>query len=466
MNTTAKIILFPQPTSKGFPLKIRIIQDRKAVYIGLKYYLTQNQMDRFWNNSKKELRKSYPFFTQVQNELEKQKEHYGLNKSEKPVLIVNDKRSFTQYYQTYVNNLEIKKQYGLLQKANSVFLHIQEYSKELDLPDVKFRNVDIDFLNGLQLFFEKKNISAITQKGYFEKIRSIINRAIKEGKFNPQRHPFLGFEFKKANVQPKCLEPEQFKFLRNQHIPDKKIHITQQKFVFQYFAYGMRVSDLLLLRWSNIYENGFRMSFIMYKTKHQMDISLNNALLNILYEFANDGPIGNLQKKYFSPGNIKPDEYFDHIRKTLNKLSSDENTRNKRIFSKIPSDFDESETYKKIQTETSVYNKELKQLANYLNEKSKYNFKLSSHIARHTFAYLSMLNGDSVYFISKALNHQSIKTTEIYLRGFKSRQLDGKLYSKEMTNGEKNTIDSRLKELLKSADYEKKKKIIDLLSII
>jgi hypothetical protein len=197
-----------------------------------------------------------------------------------------------------------------------------------------------------------------------------------------------------------------------------------------------------------------------------MDISLNNALLNILYEFANDGPIGNLQKKYFSPGNIKPDEYFDHIRKTLNKLSSDENTRNKRIFSKIPSDFDESETYKKIQTETSVYNKELKQLANYLNEKSKYNFKLSSHIARHTFAYLSMLNGDSVYFISKALNHQSIKTTEIYLRGFKSRQLDGKLYSKEMTNGEKNTIDSRLKELLKSADYEKKKKIIDLLSII
>ena len=89
-------------------------------------------MYRFWNSSKKELRKSYPFFMDIQNELEKVKESYGLNKAEKPVLIVNDKRSFIQYYQAYVNNLEIKKQYGLLQKANSVFLHIQEYSKELE----------------------------------------------------------------------------------------------------------------------------------------------------------------------------------------------------------------------------------------------------------------------------------------------------------------------------------------------
>ena len=37
MNTTAKIILFPQKTKKGFPLKIRLIQNRKSIYIGLKH---------------------------------------------------------------------------------------------------------------------------------------------------------------------------------------------------------------------------------------------------------------------------------------------------------------------------------------------------------------------------------------------------------------------------------------------
>lgn len=39
MNTMAKVILFPQSTNKGYPLKIRIIENRKPTYIGLKFDL-------------------------------------------------------------------------------------------------------------------------------------------------------------------------------------------------------------------------------------------------------------------------------------------------------------------------------------------------------------------------------------------------------------------------------------------
>lgn len=55
-NLTAKIILFPQKTSKGFPLKIRITQNRKSEYISLKYYLTSSQIEKYWSRKKKELR--------------------------------------------------------------------------------------------------------------------------------------------------------------------------------------------------------------------------------------------------------------------------------------------------------------------------------------------------------------------------------------------------------------------------
>jgi hypothetical protein len=78
MNTSAKVIIFPQETSKGFPLKIRIIQNRKPKYIGLKFYLTKSQKDKFWNDTKDELRKSYPMYSEVMAEFNKEMNNLGI----------------------------------------------------------------------------------------------------------------------------------------------------------------------------------------------------------------------------------------------------------------------------------------------------------------------------------------------------------------------------------------------------
>lgn len=64
----AKLIFFPQPTKKGFPIKIRITQNRKAHYINLKYYIPVNQKDRYWNSKKGELRKSFEHYDAIQTE--------------------------------------------------------------------------------------------------------------------------------------------------------------------------------------------------------------------------------------------------------------------------------------------------------------------------------------------------------------------------------------------------------------
>jgi integrase len=121
--------------------------------------------------------------------------------------------------------------------------------------------------------------------------------------------------------------------------------------------------------------------------------------------------------------------------------------------------------YSKVSTYTSVYNKELKELSKQLNIDSGKSINLSSHMARHTFAYISLLTGQSIYYISKALNHKSIKTTEIYLRGFNNRNLDDKFYKEELSATEKNAINNKLLELLSSEDYDKKKKILDLFNL-
>lgn len=50
--------------------------------------------------------------------------------------------------------------------------------------------------------------------------------------------------------------------------------------------------------------------------------------------------------------------------------------------------------------------------------------KLSSYVARHTWATLAFHAGMSIGIISKALGHFSIKVTETYLKPFENEKVD------------------------------------------
>ena len=502
MNPKAKVILFPQSTNKGYPLKIRIIENRKPSYIGLKFYLTESQKLKYWNDNKKELRKSYPFYDEVMKQRNKELTKIGFEIKNDEVETKQEPintASFTQYYKNYMESLRIQSQIGLLHKTTTVLYQIELFCSETGRPsEILFSDLNIDFINDFKQHLVKKKILPISQRGYLEKIRGVINKAIREDKYNPKRHPFLGFEFMKIDTTPKCLLPQQFDFLKaammvitvrmnlktGEKLPPypwelKKVGL---KFLFQYYSYGMRVSDLLLLRWANIYESGKRLKYKMFKTKNEMDIVLNNDLLDILFEFLDKETRISIITQSKSEGGThrfkvdgvviavnKKNEWYDLIRQHLYLLSAHSEKRNNRIFSKIPIELniedDVKKVLSKISTYTCVYNKELKNLAQTLSKDSSPPFHLSSHMARHTFAYMALLSGQSVYYISQALNHKSIKTTENYLRGFNKRSLDGRFYKPDLSAADKKAIDDKLSELMKNSDYDKKKKIMDLFSL-
>jgi len=504
MNTTANVILFAQSTNKGYPLKIRITTNRVHTFIGLKYYLTDSQKKKYWNDTKKVLIKSYPFYDEVMKEFNLVKKKLGIESINNEIVVLDapvNTSSFTQYYKNYMKSLEIQSQIGLLHKTTSVLYQLELFLKESGRPsDIKFSDLNIDFINDFKHHLVKKKILPVSQRGYLEKIRGIINKAIKEDKYNPKRHPFLGFEFMKIVTEPKHLKKDEFRYLqssiegRNVMVnpatgEQNKLVLTPESlnagrmWLFQYYAFGMRVSDLLLLRWSNIYESGKRLKYQMYKTKQSMDFVLNNELLDLLYRyFDQETRISIIKGCHQASGQqsfklkdgtvLKYDkkvEWYDLIRSKLYYLSSHPDTMNNRIFSKIPSDLEIDKDVKvilsKISTYTSVYNGQLKDLSKELQKGSGKDLKLSSHMARHTFAYLAILDHQSIYYISQALNHKSIKTTENYLKGFDNRGLDNMFYSAEISAADKKSIDDGLKELLASSDYEKKKKILDLFNM-
>jgi len=500
MNTTAKVILFPQSTKKGYPLKIRIIQNRKQKLFALKFYLTESQKEKYWNDNTMLLRKSYPFYDDVMLQFSDKLKELNVKLVNEVVLPKQEPintSSFSEYFDTYNDNLKLKKQYGLLQKSSTVVLQLKRYCEEEGRnANILFSELNIDLINGLQNFLIKNNIKSVTQRGYLEKLRTVINKAIKDDKYNPQRHPFMGFEFMKIIVEPKHLKQDQFKHLRSVIMDnsirysngfklqpfDWKLKEIGYKWLFQYYSYGMRVSDMLLLRWSNIYDTGNRINYTMYKTKSKMDIILNNDLLNILFEFMDYESRTNIIKKSKEEGGKykskigdeyivynKETEWYKLLRNQLYLNSKSPSIKDEHVFSNIDSKLtvekDTQEIFTKISTQTAMYNRQLKTLSNELEKDSGVNYKLTSHMARHTFAYLSLLGGQGIYYISQALNHKSVKITEGYLKGFSNNNLDGLFYKSDITATDKRKIDDKLKELINSSNYERKRKIIELFGI-
>ena len=497
MNTTAKVILFPQLTSKGYPLKLRITQKRKSSYISLKYYLSKTDKARYWNSDTNELRKSYPHFEQVQAKVDEilKTEKIELNDEESVKTYLNS-RSFSQYMDERIFSLEATGKFGSVQKLRTVKRHLEAFREG----DILFSDITIDFLEAFKVFLYKKKIKPISQKAYFERIRRLINNAIKADKYNPRRHPFLSFDFETSAANPKALSPLQLKQILagiklegaitqvNLQSGEKEILKLSarsadagRKFAFQYFAYGMRVSDLILLKWRNFYENGTRLKYRMFKTKKEIDILLTNKLLRILFHYLpmdiqltinkrykeNDAIIEELVTEKIGETTITRksiSDWYHLVSYYISKLSKDQNQKNCYVFKMLPDvEMDDRLIYSRVQTNTSYYNKNLKILSNELHLTENIDFQLSSHTARHTFAYIAVLEGKNTYYISKALNHKSIAVTEKYLTNFKTTELDNKFYD-EQVNAEKSMeIDERLRELLKNADNKKKMAIIKLL---
>ena len=451
-NATIKLILWKQGGKKGYPIKVRITKNRKTTYINLKHYLSKSENKTFFPAD--ELRKSYPKYTQVMNLYNQVLNDLNYNINEPQKIGVKNVLSFSDFLDEYLQLLEDRGQFGLKQKTQSVKYHLNNFTNN---KQIKFSEIDSDFLERLQTYFIQENVSPITQKGYFDKLKSLLNRAVEKDRHYFKKHPFIGFKTLTFDPVRKNLDAGEFEsidtiekdldgiaridkdhayfFIKVDPVISESMFQNALKFKFQYYALGMRVSDLCVFRWSNIVARGSRINYTMRKTHHDLNFKISTKMYHILFHLLPDEykiPIIKLASKHDSK--IKQDGVIKtNVRLALIKITASEKADN-FIFNMIPhfevkeeySTDEKKKQYKSIEVARHKYNRQLKDL----QKKLKIKTNISSHVARHTFALNALVNKLlDVYQISKALNHQSVKTTEAYLRGFKSTQLDEGLRS-------------------------------------
>ncbi len=262
------------------------------------------------------------------------------------------------------------------------------YTTKEKLGDLDFKQIDVYILKGFENYLSARGQKCSTQYTNLKRLRSLFNMAVKEQVIGVGDYIFKAFTMPKCeNTKKEKLNLEELQEFARMEYPDGSLTRTvQQAFLLSFNLAGVRIEDVLTLKWSYI-KNG-RLAYQMEKTGANTSILITPQIQGILDYF-----------KSISTGSI-------YIVPILKDGIEDES----------------SEVYKKmIGNKTALVNKYL----GIIGEDACIDKKISSHIARHTFASISYTKtGGNVEFIKNALKHKDSKVTQVYLDSLNDTALD------------------------------------------
>jgi len=221
---------------------------------------------------------------------------------------------------------------------------------------------------------------------YVRVVRTIFNNAIAEKEIDPEIYPFGKRKYEVPSVKKvkKALDKSQLKLLYDA----KPLTIEQEKakafWFFSYACNGMNIKDIAFLRWENLEED--KLYFFRAKT-----INTSKADLKQVTAYLND-----------------------FTNSVINKYGNKSKKPKDFIFPILSEDNTDEVNHTKVKNFTRFINQNLKKLAiaNGVPD------TVSTYWARHSFATNAIRNGASMEFVSEALSHSNMKTTQGYFAGF------------------------------------------------
>ncbi len=397
---TLTATLYHRPNKEGkHQLAIRITKNRKSSYVFLGQYIDKSQ----WDKKSKKVKKNHPnssrlnaFLLKKQTEInaklltdELEEKSKSAQDVHKEVLKKRDKNSFFVEAEKYIDNL---KQEGKYNQYNSYKPRIERIREFLKGKDVKFQELTVSLLLQFKAFLiGKYKVSERSAINYLILIRTIYNRAINSGIVDRKHYPFgrNKIVIKFPDSEKFGLSKEEVTLLEEADLTENlKMNHARNLWLFSFYFAGMRISDVLLLRWSD-FKDG-RLHYQMGKNNKMGSLKIPNKAQAIMSQYANEN------KK--NEGLVFPDL-------------------------EVVDDF--SDKYL-VQRKTSYAiknnNKWLKRLGTMLEIEQK----LTMHIARHTFGGIS---GDRIpiQMLQKLYRHSDITTTINYQKSFIYKDADDAL---------------------------------------
>lgn len=242
-----------------------------------------------------------------------------------------------------------------------------------------WKDVTEELIDGFMVHLERKKLKKNTINAYISSLRAMYNSAVKKGLVKIPANPFLHLQLKREDTEKRALPRSVIEKLAGLDLRKyPKLRLALDCYIFSYLACGMPFVDLAHLTSENIH--GDRIIYNRVKTKVKVSVGLTPGMKVILARYRRKGSI------YLFP--LLPDE--------------------------------ENVSHKVYKNCLHCYNARLKKIG----EMAGLETKLTSYVARHSWASEAHEQDLPMSVISQALGHSSEDTTRIYLERLSQRKLN------------------------------------------
>lgn len=368
-----------------YPIKIKVYYQRKPKYYSVGICMSKDEWDKLPNSRSSEGRF-------IQGEIEKEFSRILKNVE---FLVENGTFSFdrlnarlgkniggtlNEMLEATIKELKDNEKFGSMGSYKTTLSTIKRFKKN----EVQFRDITVEWLREYERFC-LKTMNQTSLAINLRNIRTTMNVAKAAGMIREADYPFGRgkYQIKEGVGKKKALNKKQLKAIANYSDGNKLTEFYRDLWLFIYFCNGINVADLINLKFSDI-QNG-EISFIREKTKDRTRDA----------------------KRIYAP--ITPE-----MQSIIEKWGNNPR-KSIYIFPFMKAGDDAWEHEKKKKNLTKHINDRMKVIGEKLNIG-----KITTYVARHTYATVLRNEGVPVSIISPMLGHTSVTTTEIYLADLES----------------------------------------------
>ena len=219
----------------------------------------------------------------------------------------------------------------------------------------------------------------------FRTLRAVYNLALAEGLVKADCYPFKKYKVSKLHKETakRAITKEQVKQVIDYDVSGARFYkrLAVDMFAFSYLMGGINFTDMAFLTDKNV--EGGRLVYVRQKTKKLIMLPLQEKAVEIMNRYRSS------QRKFIFP-------ILDERERTLRQMRN-------RIYDVLDN-----------------VNGYLKEIGKELGVE----LKISSYVARHSYATVLKRSGVSTSVISESLGHSSERVTQIYLDSFENKQLN------------------------------------------
>ncbi len=392
--TTVEVVCYKyKPLRNGeLPLKIRVTKDRKVRYVSLGVSTKPEHWDFKKNQPKADCPNREYIEKLIANriseikativELKAEERDFTATSLLQKIDTKSSSLSIAEIFLEHLKFLQGCKRTGYMLSIRQTYNSLLKFNGTLDIP---FSEIDVNWLRRYEGWLRKSSKSENTIGIRFRNLRMIYNKAIEKGAVKKELYPFDSYKVSKLHKETikRAIVKDDIKRVLNYNVDGRDFYtsLAIALFSFSYYMGGINFVDMAYLQGSNIIDG--RLVYYRKKTSKLINLPMNPEAMEIISRY-NTG----------LTGYIFPVLSFAHKTEQM-KLN-----RLHKVITKV--------------------NKALKLIGQELGLP----IKLTTYVARHSFATVLKRAGVSTSIISESLGHSSEKITQIYLDSFENSQID------------------------------------------